>query len=359
MRGESFSPDFSVQEDLCDQLAGWLRDRIASGRYKPGERLPTIRELAEMPHVSFTTARKAIERLSREGYVNARPHIGSVVMPKNITVWRGHVLLVVPEEDETSYFVNAFCGELRRLLTSAKYLTTRVCVSRAPRGSCAQIEVMLGRAVDFALLMYGTPRIARMLNEAGVPYIDFCGTRPKGARTWCFPQGDDEAKRQFVEHCRRADVKTVTEVDFGNPGASSAASELSAAGIEARHIVVNPQEKYGHLGGIERAAYEFFLKYDRRQFPDLFLVWDDYLARGLLTAFLFRGVDIPSDVKVVTVANAGFAPVFPKFLTRIEFNPSRAGAAAAGFICSVLGKGRIPPPPSLGPTYIIGESFPL
>lgn len=346
------------REDIADQLAHWLRDRIASGRYKIGDRLPTMRQLAESSGVSFKTARKAVERLAREGYIKTRPHIGSVVMPRNITVWRGRVLLIVPDEDETSYFVNAFLGEARRRLTAAGYLVARVSVSRAPRGNVAQLGTMLGQTVDFALVMYGTAKVARMLEKAGVPFVDFGGIAAKGPRSWHFPPGDAGAKRLFVEHCRRARIGKVTEVDFGSPGTSSAAAELARAGIAVDRVSVKPCTDCGRLEGIERAAYEFFLGYGRGRFPDLFLVWDDYVARGFLTAMLARGIRIPADVKAVVFANAGFSPVFPKTLTRIEHDPVRCGERAAGFILSVLGKGRIPPPPVLTPSYVIGESFP-
>jgi len=357
MRKDAFRPDPLNQEDLSDQLAGWLRNRIASGRYKPGDKLPTMRELADASGVSFKTARTAIERLTREGYVNSRPHIGSVVMPKNITVWRGRVLLVLPEEDETSYFVNAFLGEVRRQLTSAGYQTVRVCFSRAQKGNCAQLETMLGQSVDFALVMYGTPKVVRMLGKAGVPYVDFCGTRTKGTRAWHFPSGDGEAKARFVAHCVRTGVRTVTEVDFGSPGGSSARDELTAAGIAVSRVSVVPDVKRGRLEGIERAAFECFADVDRAALPELFLVWDDYVARGLLMALLTRGIAVPDDVKVVVFANAGFAPVFPKSLTRIEHDPLRCGTQAADFVLAVLSKGRVPTPPMLAPTYIIDESF--
>jgi len=75
-------------------------------------------------------------------------------------------------------------------------------------------------------------------------------------------------------------------------------------------------------------------------------------------ALLTRGIAVPDDVKVVAFANAGFAPVFPKSLTRIEHDPFRCGVQAAEFILAVLSKGRIPAPPVLAPTYIVGETFP-
>jgi GntR family transcriptional regulator len=57
-----------VSEQLVDQL----RYQIASGRYRPGERLPSTRTLANQLGLSFHTTRKAYQRLASEGLVDVR-----------------------------------------------------------------------------------------------------------------------------------------------------------------------------------------------------------------------------------------------------------------------------------------------
>jgi GntR family transcriptional regulator len=51
------------------QLAGILRDQIASGELAPGERLPTILELGAEYGVATPTVRKALAVLKDEGLV--------------------------------------------------------------------------------------------------------------------------------------------------------------------------------------------------------------------------------------------------------------------------------------------------
>jgi GntR family transcriptional regulator len=54
------------------QLAQQLRQAIAGGGYKPGDRLPTEPELARRHSVSRVTARQAVMQLVREGLVRRR-----------------------------------------------------------------------------------------------------------------------------------------------------------------------------------------------------------------------------------------------------------------------------------------------
>ena len=61
------------------QLAQQLRQAIAGGGYRPGDRLPTEPELAARHSVSRITARQAVMQLVREGLVVRRQGKGSFV----------------------------------------------------------------------------------------------------------------------------------------------------------------------------------------------------------------------------------------------------------------------------------------
>ena len=58
----------SVGEQLVEQL----RYQVAVGQYKPGDRLPSTRKLADQVGVSFHTVRKAYQRLAEEGVLEVR-----------------------------------------------------------------------------------------------------------------------------------------------------------------------------------------------------------------------------------------------------------------------------------------------
>ena len=71
----SFQP-ISVSR-LYRMIANQIKEKIATGSYKPGERLPSERELAEMLEVSRPSVREALIALEIEGWVDVR--VGSGV----------------------------------------------------------------------------------------------------------------------------------------------------------------------------------------------------------------------------------------------------------------------------------------
>lgn len=60
-----------------------IRGRIESSRLKPGDPIPSERELAKLHHVSLMTARHAVLELARDGIVERRRGAGTfVALPK-------------------------------------------------------------------------------------------------------------------------------------------------------------------------------------------------------------------------------------------------------------------------------------
>lgn len=61
------------------QLAWALRARIGDGRLAPAQRLPGLRELAEMLGINANTARAVYQRLEQEGLIDSRQGTGTFV----------------------------------------------------------------------------------------------------------------------------------------------------------------------------------------------------------------------------------------------------------------------------------------
>jgi GntR family transcriptional regulator len=66
-------------QPLYEQVADALRAEIREGRYQPGDKLPSERELSETFEVSKVTARQAIVQLRAEGLVTSRAGSGVFV----------------------------------------------------------------------------------------------------------------------------------------------------------------------------------------------------------------------------------------------------------------------------------------
>ena len=67
--GEASAP-LLKRESVSDSVEKLLMDRIASGYYRVGDRLPTERQLAESLGVSRTGVREALNRLQRMGLIS-------------------------------------------------------------------------------------------------------------------------------------------------------------------------------------------------------------------------------------------------------------------------------------------------
>jgi GntR family transcriptional regulator len=61
--------DYEAPEPPHKQIARWLRDRIQSGEYPPGRRIPSEKDIMDLSGVARTTARRAVEVLRNEGLV--------------------------------------------------------------------------------------------------------------------------------------------------------------------------------------------------------------------------------------------------------------------------------------------------
>lgn len=71
-------------DSLYQQLSDEIAQRIASGTYVPGERLPGVRTLARTRGVSVATAVTAYQVLADRGHIEARPRSGYYVRERQI-----------------------------------------------------------------------------------------------------------------------------------------------------------------------------------------------------------------------------------------------------------------------------------
>ena len=76
---EDLTIDRAGEIPIGVQLAWALRARIGDGRLAPGQRLPGLRELAEMLGINANTARTVYQRLEQEGLIDSRQGTGTFV----------------------------------------------------------------------------------------------------------------------------------------------------------------------------------------------------------------------------------------------------------------------------------------
>ncbi len=356
-----FSLDLERRGDLTAQLVSALRRAIETGYYRAGDVLPPVRDLAALLGVSPCIAARAVVTIRDEGLVSPRPRIGCVVCPKDRPLWKGHVVIVVPP-DYDSPMDNAICAVLRDTLITAGYIITSVTVAptRPNRyDDFALLETVLRQQADIVVQIHDQDKIANWLSKRAVPFVRLTAGDCRPPHCAGIVRHDTSlALPELGAHCRKTGVKDAMLV-YSFPSLDKV-RVLEGEGVRVSTWRAPASLKHGLGFDLATWAAEAFtarLAKGRDWLPELLLFADDHLATGALMALGVAGVRIPEDVRVVTLANKNYGPVFVKPLTRIEMDNAAIGAKIAECVLEYLGTGVFPEGVVVGPIFIKGETF--
>ena len=357
---------FTVSRDdkrsLLQQVVDGLREAIVAGFYRPGELVPSYRELAPMLGVSRIVTQAALRRIADEGLVESRPRRGSVVRDPGAKQWRGHVVFVYDGLD-LGYFQTVLSEELRIRLNRAGYLFSRATVEGDFNGEpCdfSNLDAALSRSVDLVVVLYQRPAIFRHLSKRRIPYAAIMEdtTAPPGA-VGLTHLDNNAAVPAFVAECRAAHVEKVVQLTF-HPQMCDAAPALRAAGTAVSTLRLKPDFSIGKQLGAEKAGYVAFerlVRSRRLSREAVYFFADDYLLHGALLAIAHAGLAIPQDVRVASLTHVGLGPYFPLALSRMEMDSRAHGAIVAEAALAYLTTGRYPEGSVIGPVWQRGTTM--
>ena len=366
-QGLPFRIDRHAKCNLVSQVVDGFRQAIRSGRYRPGDTLPTIRALAPQLGVSVRVTAEAVKVLASEGFIAPRPRLGSVVLAHDERQWRGTVAIVLAEG--YGYYPTEMCACLRKVLTAAGYFCTQVTIpvvgvgTKGKRYDISMLRFVLDRNVDFAILLFRGLAVTREFEHSDVPFITV------DMRRDCVPGSVgtvfldyDSAIAALVAQCMDSGVKKVVQVCKGR-GEASIVSAMSAAGIAVEKKIVDPDGiGVGRIWNLQKSAFDMFKKWmegGAPAWPDLIYFTDDYLTSGALLALEHLRVRIPEDVRIATLSNRGCGPLAWGTLARMENDPAVHGRIVADAILSYFASGAFPKNVRLPVDYIPGDSFPV
>ena len=128
-------------ERLSEMVAGTIGRRIVSGKYKPGDTLPTEPKIQEEFGVSRTAVREAVRLLSAKGLTASRPKIGTRVRPTvDWNMLDSDILRWQLDQNPSEEFIHALF-EMREIIEPAASSLA------AERATEAELATM-GRAMD-------------------------------------------------------------------------------------------------------------------------------------------------------------------------------------------------------------------
>lgn len=342
---------------LVEQVYEGLCSDIRSGHYSAGSTIPSTRELAERLGVSRLVTRTAVARLAEDGLVNPRVGSGCIVTGEAEKRWRGTVLAILPG-NHGNYFANVMLGALQERLSSEGYIFSTFALPELTR-ECydfSRLDIKLCHRYDLVLSVYDKDEIVNYLEARGIPYVSLMATPGAVKNARGVVNVDYNALvDKLAEVCREKGVRSVLQVSWLKDMAD-ASKPLRKDGIKVKTVLLKVDYSKGVSHGIEAAGFRALLTHDLTPY-DLVFFTDDHLSRGGLLAMTNRGLRAPEDIKVVSWANFGQAPVYLRDLTRMELNPITGGEKVAEAVIKYLKTQVWERDVTLTPTWIDGETI--
>ena len=324
-------------DTLTHQIYEGLREQIERGEYSQGELLPSRMTLAKRLGVSEFVVRAAMKRLVADKLVSARPGRGHIVETNFMTSAMRALVLDVNIEPWYSF------GPSVSLFECGKALRRAGCqVHTLPLGGGGNdtpylmpLKDELSAHPDLVILRSSASRrhtAMHLVAESGCHFVTV--GMESGISRFARHVGHvfydySSAVAAFVEECRTAGVRRVTQLDFGRNSYLDASAALHAVGIAVERVSC-PNEAPCDLDELVGGAYTAMRRrLSAKPLPDLFLFTDDYLALGAREAMRDCGVTTPHDVRVVSFSNrkSGLMPF--DGTAHIEFNPYADGREIA------------------------------
>lgn len=296
------------------QVAERLRSQILTGAFAPGVVLPSIHRLAAQFGTSYFTVQTALTALDAEGFVESRRRVGTIVRHNAAVLtcaglYCGGGMLDSHEFD----FSRAIMQQIQTQLAAIN-VRTEIFLDSRPDEARAQPMPALARAVAEAEIQ---AVIVPRCDNRCLPWLSLLPV------TSSFMTSDKRPNRVrynprdmlrlglgslLARGCRsvglisciaKSHVHDTMPEDYTQfyPGFAEVAAEL---GLRVRDAWILAPENDDRPVEKEREGYDnFHALWRQAHHPEGLLVYPDVTARGVMTAALELGVQVPADVKMV------------------------------------------------------------
>lgn len=335
----------------------WLRDAIASGRLKPGARLPSEAELMRQFSVSRITVSRAMRDLQLAGLIDRRVGAGSFVAATQAST-PTHLSfgLLIPDLGETDIFEPICQG----MMTSPLARDHALLWGSAPpdqtnAGSrawhlCRQFIERRVSGVFFAPLELApdkdafNDRIGRALDDARIPVV----LLDRSLRPYPDPGRHDlvgidnrRAGHVMTDHLLRVGCRRVAFVARRHAAPTVDAREAGyREALATRGIPIDPALVCRiDADGADRAIATLMAS----SRPDGIVCANDRTAGAVLHALGRLGIGVPGDVRLVGIDDVDYAKLLPVPLTTFRQPTGAIGDAAMGVMLERVARPDRPP----------------
>ncbi|MFZ1013525.1 MAG: GntR family transcriptional regulator, partial [Terracidiphilus sp.] len=303
-----------------------VQEDIRSGRYSPGQRLPSETELVRRYGASRMTVFRAMHELQTMGLVVRR--VGSGTFVAQTSHSKSHVFgLLIPELGQTEIF-EVICKGMMESQEAARHSllwgnsaskeneNEEVAEQLCNHYISKKVSGVFFAPVEFSSRRFqANHRVVEALDRAGIPVVllDRC-LEPYPRRSKYDLVGIDNRRTSYlaVEHLIGAGAKNIAF--FARPNSAPTVDARIAGYREAlQSRSKNNSRDSVYLGDASDQKFvKAILKNNR---PDAVLCANDFTAGKLMQTLIAIGQRIPEDIRIVGIDDVKYASLLPVPLT--------------------------------------------
>jgi LacI family transcriptional regulator, repressor for deo operon, udp, cdd, tsx, nupC, and nupG len=347
------------EEPLANQLHRQVTWLIASRYWKPGDRLPSIRQLAGQLGINMLTVRSAYLRLEREGLVQTRQGAGTYVLPFNPRVLidlagrsRSFTIgVILPGMSDPLY--HDFLEGVEKGIGREHLLLFVSNAHEDPQESLRNFTQLSARNVDGIIV--ASHDILPFLGEnssAGLPLVTVDSPGCTGpVVNFDLEQAAFLATQHLVEHhYQHIGMITFTEaranVTRMEAGHRRALDE-GGLGFSEDLLVRVPGFTMEH--GIQGAR----LLLDRAHPPEAVFTIADTMALGVMKYLKLLHKRIPEDIAIASLDDISLASLVEPGLTTASLPARQLGLEAMNMLHRLIGGEKLKDQSILLPTHLV------
>jgi DNA-binding LacI/PurR family transcriptional regulator len=337
-----------------DSIRRALVDAITSGKYGPGQRLPSESELVKSFGASRPTVNRALRELQLTGVIERRAGSGSYVRADSGV--RGFTFgLLIPELGRTEIFEPLCRGMAEaqegggHVLLWASSLGDLDNPEQQASNACRQFVSKKVSGVFFAPLELTARKdiinrnIAEILDRAGIPVVlldrDLVAY-PSRSNYDLVGIDNRRAGYMITSHLLQCGCRRV--FFLGRPGSAPTVDARIAGYREAMNGAEVPQDStfICRIQPEDAVSVKQILE-DLR--PDAFVCANDYTAGRLLRTLSELQVKVPEEIRLVGIDDVKYASLLSVPLTTIHQPCAEMGATAVSVMMERLRNPKLPP----------------
>jgi DNA-binding LacI/PurR family transcriptional regulator len=321
-----------------------LHHDIVTGRYQPGQKLPSEAALVKRFAVSRITVGHAVRELQQEGLVDRVAGSGTYVRTTQRSKSALVFGLMIPNLGETEIF-EPICQAIAASPDASGHALlwphAEAGLSKEEQAIalCEQCIARSVAGVFFAPLELSphssevNRRVMRRLKEADVAVV-LLDRRPEegSSRDRCDLAGIDNHRAGYIatEHLLGLGARRIGFVGYRDQATTVRAriAGFKEAGGGSRILLLSQEERMK----LPAAAAEC----------DAFVCANDRVAALLMRTLLARGTRIPADVRLVGIDDVSFASLLPVPLTSVHQPCREIGEAALRLMLERLERPKMP-----------------